>query len=1169
MAQVPLAPAQQQTAKTTEKANAPLTEIQIEFVKARRAMAQGDVVAAKAIVDKLRASGQDFSSMSDSPEAIEQLIARQQELTTMQANGSPVDYNLGAADFLLQQCDALIGYHDVDAAMFLLDQAESFPVDFSKTKFAPAALRERLDGLKSANTQSPALAKVAKLMAQAQLAVDSGNWSEADRLVREAKGYNLPDSAFAADAVRPWQLELQVAKALKQQGLVPPIQLASSSARKGEGVQTADYDPSQDSTHNAVVSHSEPDMPNRVGSGVSGKNNGHAMDLYRSGLAAMDNDDPMQAKEYFEMAMSFKDQLDSGTQQAIQDKLVKMASATMTDAQEEEIDLTNLKADEQMLFKSVQKDVLATRADADKLMHSDPREALDRMISLRTMVSNSELSNASMAPLLTIIDRDINEMQKFIQANLPEIINEEENSSRMEAVELSRERRYEVEQRLQQLTEEFNQLVDQQRFAEAEIIARQAVDLDPNSEITALLIEKAKFMKNVGEGKMLNEIRTDIQGIEFGQNMEIAATPMDTSRPYQMGDADEWDQRTRMRLEQMQARQYRNEAERRIYNTLKDQMIQGEFRGSLAEAMQQLAVQSGINITFDDLALRAESVEASTTTISQDFANPISMKSAMNVLLGSVGLTYVVEDEVIKVTSRDAQSKRLEQKTYYVGDLVSPVVPPSAPNQMNFITPYQDMNTQNALLAQNSNMMNVNQMAQNQMSPVALAQQLPGGQGLFGGNMNPLAMGALSNAYGGGSGGPQRGTPTYTSQGVPALGGITLADFNPLINLIQTTIAPDDWTTTQGEGSIQPYLPNLTLVVAQTQEVHDEIQDLLNQLRKLNDVQIVVEVRFITLGDNFFERIGVDFDFAINDGNSALTPAQVLTNDVISPNTIVGRDPTVDQFVPTQDLDLEFSQNSIGSTIPTFGGFDPGTAANFGFAILSDIEVFFLIQASKGDQRTNLTQAPTVTMFNGQSASVQDQLFQPFVTSVVPVVGDFAVAQQPIITIIPEGASLNVSATVSGDRRFVKLSLVPYFSEIVDVKTFTFEGSRTTRQTNSSFLQDLLDQVSGTDSGDNAEDIETVSTGTTVQQPVVATTSVSTVVSVPDGGTVLMGGIKRLRERRIERGVPFLSNIPYVNRLFKNVGIGRETSNLMMMVTPRIIIQEEEERRQVGPIGGN
>ena len=84
--------------------------------------------------------------------------------------------------------------------------------------------------------------------------------------------------------------------------------------------------------------------------------------------------------------------------------------------------------------------------------------------------------------------------------------------------------------------------------------------------------------------------------------------------------------------------------------------------------------------------------------------------------------------------------------------------------------------------------------------------------------------------------------------------------------------------------------------------------------------------------------------------------------------------------------------------------------------------------------------------------------------------------------------------------------------------------------------------------------------GITLQQPIVATVSVQTVVSVPDGGTVLLGGIKRLREGRSMTGVPILNKIPYLSRLFKNSGIGRETESVMLMVTPRIIIFEEEEQ---------
>ena len=98
----------------------------------------------------------------------------------------------------------------------------------------------------------------------------------------------------------------------------------------------------------------------------------------------------------------------------------------------------------------------------------------------------------------------------------------------------------------------------------------------------------------------------------------------------------------------------------------------------------------------------------------------------------------------------------------------------------------------------------------------------------------------------------------------------------------------------------------------------------------------------------------------------------------------------------------------------------------------------------------------------------------------------------------------------------------------------------------------------GTQTGDNNTN---TTSGTTVQLPTFSFVTVTTTVSVPDGGTVLLGGIKRLSEDRKENGVPLLNKLPYINRLFQNVGIGRQTQSLMMMVTPRIIIQEEEEEK--------
>jgi general secretion pathway protein D len=136
------------------------------------------------------------------------------------------------------------------------------------------------------------------------------------------------------------------------------------------------------------------------------------------------------------------------------------------------------------------------------------------------------------------------------------------------------------------------------------------------------------------------------------------------------------------------------------------------------------------------------------------------------------------------------------------------------------------------------------------------------------------------------------------------------------------------------------------------------------------------------------------------------------------------------------------------------------------------------------------------------------------------------------------------------------LTLLPNYSRIGEVRTFTFEGRRTSNT--GTVVRDADGNII------DREDEDEVIEGTTVQQPELAFTSVTTSVNVPDGGTILLGGIKRLRENRVERGVPMLSKIPYINRLFKNVGIGRETNTFMMTVTPRILIREEEEERQAG-----
>ena len=54
-----------------------------------------------------------------------------------------------------------------------------------------------------------------------------------------------------------------------------------------------------------------------------------------------------------------------------------------------------------------------------------------------------------------------------------------------------------------------------------------------------------------------------------------------------------------------------------------------------------------------------------------------------------------------------------------------------------------------------------------------------------------------------------------------------------------------------------------------------------------------------------------------------------------------------------------------------------------------------------------------------------------------------AVGLRPNVQLLDEGITLGASAVVSADRRFVRLSLSPQFTNILDVFNFTFAGTNT------------------------------------------------------------------------------------------------------------------------------
>jgi general secretion pathway protein D len=739
--------------------------------------------------------------------------------------------------------------------------------------------------------------------------------------------------------------------------------------------------------------------------------------------------------------------------------------------------------------------------------------------------------------------------------------------------DLDRERQTQIDMqnKLAQKVDEFRELVHERRFPEAEVVAKQALELAPEDKVAQLLVTEAKMLRQYD---LQMRVKADKEEgfLDTLAEVEKSAIPFSDGRPYVFPDAKTWREVTgrRAKYGKEQGRRL-SERELEIRNKLRTP-VQLQFDNApLSKVIDTLSQLAGINIYLDPQGLAEEGVSTDTPINNLDLRQEIKLESALNLILRPLRLTYVIKDEVLKITSEQARKGEVYQVVYPVADLVIPIP--------NFV-PHGGLGLDGAYRGAmaNVNYGTAGPFASSTASPLAVVASRDGRPAT--GMIDPTVMAQLSTN--------NRGSmpSTLPISNTPGnLGGGAMADFDSLIDLIESTIQPDSWQDIgAGQGSIAPFEINLSLVVSNTQEVHEQIVDLLEQLRRMQDLQVTIEVRFITLNDTFLERIGVDFDAKLNDNINHLGINFGRMTDVGAPgNATSGTAPTRDvrqtifkEFGKessatvgwngpvgdfTADLDIPFTQGSFGLGVPPLtSSFDPGAGVQTGFAILSDIEATFFINAAQRDQRTNVLQAPKVTLFNGQQAYVSDTSQSPFVVSVIPYVGDFAAAQQPVIVVLSEGTFLTVQAVVSPDKRFVRLTLVPFFSHIGKVDTFTFQGSTTTISDTST--EGMQDTPNDNTKKKNQREIRTE--GTTVQLPTFSFVTVTTTVSVPDGGTVLMGGIKRLSEGRNEAGVPILNKIPYLNRLFKNVGITHDTQSLMMMVTPRIIIQEEEEAALLG-----
>ncbi len=381
-------------------------------------------------------------------------------------------------------------------------------------------------------------------------------------------------------------------------------------------------------------------------------------------------------------------------------------------------------------------------------------------------------------------------------------------------------------------------------------------------------------------------------------------------------------------------------------------------------------------------------------------------------------------------------------------------------------------------------------------------------------------------------------------QDVPDANPLTIED---LQQVIEESIDPDSWTK-EGHGISTR---QQDLIVLNNPDNLEKVNSLLDDLRRSQGLTVTVEARFITIRDDFLEDIGLDFRGV---GGSPQIPAPgnppvpAALDDIQFGNNAnpagaggTGNDAGVffQDMPPSGNVRIDqrarienLFDKALGGTRGGLGLTNSG-GASFQLAFVDNPEINAIIRAVRKRERATLLTAPRVTVHNTQRAHVS-------VLNEVAYISDFntstatgiAVAD-PVVSIIRDGIVLDVRPTVSADRRYITLELRPTLAILLrPIPTFT------------------------TSLG--------VGSPVAIQTPNLSLQRIRTTVTVPDGGSFVIGGMRTMSETDVESGIPVLSDLPLIGSLFKRKGKSTVRQDVIIIVTARIIDLEEEIRRTTG-----
>ncbi len=359
-----------------------------------------------------------------------------------------------------------------------------------------------------------------------------------------------------------------------------------------------------------------------------------------------------------------------------------------------------------------------------------------------------------------------------------------------------------------------------------------------------------------------------------------------------------------------------------------------------------------------------------------------------------------------------------------------------------------------------------------------------------------------------------------------------LVEIEDLANIIQENVSVGTWD--EDGVTIEPSQGGI--LITHSPDVQSAVRDFLEDLRRFNSSLVTIESKFMSVGDSWIQEIGVDFR---GSDNTNLTDVTNGLEDMASQgldNGGTGATGSNAAGPPSAGLFFDdggdgdfrgrtenFFETALGSALSTVGGM------TFQLEFLNDAQVDLVLRAIEKTSKFELVNAQMLSVNNTQRAYVTVVNQKAYIQDFDVEVAQFQAVADPTVNVLHEGVVLDVRPTIHHNRRYLTLEIQPTVAQVVGVRNFS------------------------TTLGGNTSPVN-------FELPELEVQSVNTSAVIPDGGSILLGGLSKIRnvERRAE--VPWLANVPLLGFLFKQEGYNDERESLMILIKASITDVREEVR---------